>query len=117
YGFDYLRHNMVLFKEQMEQRPLNFAIVDEVHSILVDEVRTPLIISGQAAKSTELYMMADRFVSRLQETEDYTIDVKLRSTMMTEAGVEKAEKAFNIENLFDHANVTLNHHIQQALKA
>jgi len=117
FGFDYLRDNMVLYKEQMVQRPLNFAIVDEVDSILVDEARTPLIISGQAAKSTDLYYSADRLVSRLKETEDYTIDIKLRSVTMTEVGVEKAERAFGIENLFDHANVTLNHHITQALKA
>lgn len=117
FGFDYLRDNMVLYKEQMVQRPLYFAIIDEVDSILIDEARTPLIISGQAAKSTELYFAADRFVSRLKGEEDYTVDVKLRSVTMTEAGVEKAEKAFGIENLFDHANVLLNHHIQQALKA
>ncbi|KRE44487.1 preprotein translocase subunit SecA [Paenibacillus sp. Soil522] len=117
FGFDYLRDNMVLYKEQMVQRPLYFAIIDEVDSILVDEARTPLIISGQAAKSTELYFAADRFISRLKPEEDFTIDIKLRSVMLTESGVEKTEKAFQIENLFDHANVTLNHHIQQALKA
>ncbi|MFC4777801.1 preprotein translocase subunit SecA [Paenibacillus sp. GCM10023252] len=117
FGFDYLRDNMVLYKEQMVQRPLYFAIIDEVDSILVDEARTPLIISGQAAKSTELYYAADRFISRLQDEEDYIIDVKLRSVTLTESGVEKAEKAFAIENLFDHANVLLNHHINQALKA
>ncbi|GMK48687.1 preprotein translocase subunit SecA [Paenibacillus glycanilyticus] len=117
FGFDYLRDNMVLYKEQMVQRPLYYAIIDEVDSILVDEARTPLIISGQAQKSTELYYAADRFVSRLKEEEDYTVDIKLRNVTLTEAGVEKAEKAFGIENLFDHANVTLNHHVQQALKA
>lgn len=117
FGFDYLRDNMVLYKEQMVQRPLYFSIIDEVDSILVDEARTPLIISGQAAKSTDLYYSADRFLSRLKVEEDYTIDVKLRNVMLTEEGVEKAEKAFHIENLFDHENVTLNHHIQQALKA
>ncbi|MCR2806708.1 preprotein translocase subunit SecA [Paenibacillus soyae] len=117
FGFDYLRDNMVLYKEQMVQRPLYFSIIDEVDSILVDEARTPLIISGQAAKSTELYHAADRFVSRLKEEEDYTVDVKLRNVLMTEAGVEKAERAFGIENLYDHANVLINHHIQQALKA
>jgi preprotein translocase, SecA subunit len=117
FGFDYLRDNMVLYKEQMVQRPLYYAIIDEVDSILVDEARTPLIISGQAQKSTELYFAADRFVSRLKQEEDYTVDIKLRNVTLTEAGVEKAEKAFGIENLFDHANVTLNHHVQQALKA
>ncbi|SFL89866.1 preprotein translocase subunit SecA [Paenibacillus sp. 1_12] len=117
FGFDYLRDNMVLYKEQMVQRPLYFAVIDEVDSILVDEARTPLIISGQAAKSTDMYYMADRFVSRLKDEEDYIIDVKMRSVALTEAGVTKAEETFNIENLFDHANVTINHHITQALKA
>jgi preprotein translocase subunit SecA len=117
FGFDYLRDNMVLYKEQMVQRPLNYAIIDEVDSILIDEARTPLIISGQAAKSTELYYAADRFVRKLKEEEDYTIDLKMRSVTLTESGVEKAEREFHIDNLFDHANVTLNHHVQQALKA
>ncbi|MCR8632399.1 preprotein translocase subunit SecA [Paenibacillus radicis (ex Xue et al. 2023)] len=117
FGFDYLRDNMVMYKEQMVQRPLYFAVIDEVDSILVDEARTPLIISGQAAKSTDMYYQADRFVSRLKDEEDYTIDIKMRSTTLTEAGVTKAEEAFGIENLFDHANVTINHHITQALKA
>jgi len=117
FGFDYLRDNMVLYKEQMVQRPLYYAIIDEVDSILVDEARTPLIISGQAAKSTELYFAANRLVTRFNLDEDFTIDIKLRNVMLTEAGVEKAERAFGIENLFDHANVTINHHIQQALKA
>jgi len=117
YGFDYLRDNMVLYKEQMVQRPLYFAVIDEVDSILVDEARTPLIISGQAAKSTDLYYAADRFVARLNDEEDYTVDIKVKSVALTEAGVAKAEKAFGIENLFDHQNVTLNHHITQALKA
>jgi preprotein translocase subunit SecA len=117
FGFDYLRDNMVLYKEQMVQRPLYFAIIDEVDSILVDEARTPLIISGQAAKSTELYYSADRFVKVLRNEEDYTVDVKLKTVALTEQGVAKAEKAFHIENLFDHGNVTLNHHVTQALKA
>src|SRR5690606_22803726 len=117
FGFDYLRDNMVLYKEQMVQRPLYYAIIDEVDSILVDEARTPLIISGQAAKSTELYFAANRLVTRFKQEEDFTIDIKLRNIILTEAGVEKAERAFGIENLFDHANVTINHHIQQALKA
>ncbi|WP_028543971.1 preprotein translocase subunit SecA [Paenibacillus taiwanensis] len=116
FGFDYLRDNMVLYKEQMVQRPLSYAIIDEVDSILVDEARTPLIISGQAAKSTDMYFSADRFISRLSE-EDYTVDVKTRQVALSEAGVAKAEKAFNVENLFDVKNVTLNHHIQQALRA
>jgi preprotein translocase subunit SecA len=117
FGFDYLRDNMVLYKEQIVQRPLHYAIIDEVDSILIDEARTPLIISGQAMKSTELYYAADRFVRKLKEGEDYTVDLKMRTVTLTEAGVEKAEREFRIENLYDHANVTLNHHIQQALKA
>ncbi len=117
FGFDYLRDNMVLYKEQMVQRPLYFCIIDEVDSILVDEARTPLIISGQAEKSTELYYAADRFVKRLVAEEDYTVDIKVKSVALTEKGAAKAEKAFGIENLYDHANVTLNHHIVQALKA
>lgn len=117
FGFDYLRDNMVLYKEQMVQRPLHFAVIDEVDSILIDEARTPLIISGQAAKSTDLYYAADRFVSRLTPEEDYTVDIKVRAVNLTEAGVAKAEKTFGIENLYDHANIVLNHHISQALKA
>lgn len=117
FGFDYLRDNMVLYKEQMVQRPLYYAIVDEVDSILVDEARTPLIISGQAAKSTDLYVSANRFVRTLREETDYNVDIKLKSVTLTEAGVAKAESYFNIENLFDHANVTINHHVTQALKA
>jgi preprotein translocase subunit SecA len=117
FGFDYLRDNMVLYKEQMVQRPLNYAIIDEVDSILVDEARTPLIISGQAQKSTELYYAADRLVSRLTDVEDFTVDVKMRSVALTEDGVTKVERALNIENLFAHDNVTLNHHVNQALRA
>ncbi|MCJ8012743.1 preprotein translocase subunit SecA [Paenibacillus sp. KQZ6P-2] len=117
FGFDYLRDNMVLYKEQMVQRPLYFCTIDEVDSILVDEARTPLIISGQAQKSTQLYYVADRFVKQLQVEEDYTVDIKVKSVALTEKGVAKAERAFGIENLYDHAHVTLNHHIVQALKA
>ena len=117
FGFDYLRDNMVLYKEQIVQRPLHFALIDEVDSILIDEARTPLIISGQAAKSTELYFAADRFVKKLVAEEDYTIDIKVKSVALTEQGVAKAERAFGIENLYDHSNVLINHHITQALKA
>lgn len=117
FGFDYLRDNMVLYKEQMVQRPLYFCIIDEVDSILIDEARTPLIISGQAQKSTELYYAADRFVKRLVKDEDYTVDIKVKAVALTEAGVAKAERAFGIDNLYDQANITLNHHIVQALKA
>lgn len=117
FGFDYLRDNMVLYKEQMVQRPLQFCIIDEVDSILIDEARTPLIISGQAQKSTELYFAADRFVKTLAIEEDYTVDVKVKSVALTENGVSKAENFFGLDNLYDQANVTINHHVVQALKA
>lgn len=116
-GFDYLRDNMVLYREQMAQRPLNFAVIDEVDSILVDEARTPLIISGQAAKSTKLYIQANGFVRQLKQDEDFTYDVKTKAVQLTEDGMTKAEKAFGIDNLFDISHVALNHHINQALKA
>ena len=117
FGFDYLRDNMVLYKEQMVQRPLHYAIIDEVDSILIDEARTPLIISGSAKKSASLYITADTFVRTLKLDEDYTYDVKTKGVQLTEEGIEKAERAFKIENLFDLANVQLVHHIDQALKA
>ncbi|KJD44820.1 preprotein translocase subunit SecA [Paenibacillus terrae] len=117
FGFDYLRDNMVLYKEQMVQRPLYFCIIDEVDSILVDEARTPLIISGQAQKSTDLYFAADRFVKSLNVEEDYTLDIKVKSVALTENGVSKAENFFGLENLYDQESVTINHHIVQALKA
>ncbi|MGC4376824.1 preprotein translocase subunit SecA [Fictibacillus sp. Mic-4] len=116
-GFDYLRDNMVVYKEQMVQRPLNYAIVDEVDSILIDEARTPLIISGSAQKSTELYTMANVFVRTLNKETDYTIDEKTKNVQLTEEGMSKAENFFSIDNLYDYAHVTLNHHINQALKA
>ncbi len=117
FGFDYLRDNMVLYKEQMVQRPLHFCIIDEVDSILIDEARTPLIISGQAQKSTELYFAADRFVKSLKAEDDYSVDIKVKSVALTEAGVEKAENFFGLENRYDNKNVTINHHVVQALKA
>lgn len=137
FGFDYLRDNMVIYKEEMVQRELNFAIVDEVDSILVDEARTPLIISGQGAESTDLYMRADMFVKKLTyrlieesertsdpfdrefkvETVDYLVDEKAKSASLTDIGVEKAEKYFNIENLADPSNMEIAHNIKQALKA
>lgn len=117
YGFDYLRDNMVLYKEEMVQRPLNYAIVDEVDSILIDEARTPLIISGNAEKSTVLYTQANQFARLLKEEEDYTVDLKTKSVQLTEEGMTKAERFFNIQNLFDYSNVALNHHVHQALKA
>ncbi|GEN36032.1 MULTISPECIES: preprotein translocase subunit SecA [Aneurinibacillus] len=117
FGFDYLRDNMVLYKEQMVQRPLHYCIVDEVDSILIDEARTPLIISGEAEKSTELYYVAARFVTRLKEEEHYTIDIKANSVALTEKGVAEVERAFNIDNLYDTEHILLNHHINIALKA
>ncbi|MES5891615.1 MULTISPECIES: preprotein translocase subunit SecA [Bacillus cereus group] len=116
-GFDYLRDNMVLYREQCVQRPLNFAIIDEVDSILVDEARTPLIISGQAQKSAELYMFANAFVRTLENEKEYSFDVKTKNVMLTEDGITKAEKAFHIDNLFDLKHVALLHHINQALRA
>ncbi|MFD2045000.1 preprotein translocase subunit SecA [Ornithinibacillus salinisoli] len=117
FGFDYLRDNMVLYKEQMVQRPLNFAIIDEVDSILIDEARTPLIISGSAQKSASLYQQANSFVITLKHEEDYTYDEKTKGVQLTEEGINKAERYFNIENLFDLTHVSLTHHINQALKA
>ena len=132
-GFDYLRDNMALYKENMVQRGHVFAIVDEVDSILIDEARTPLIISGQGDESTDLYRQADDFVSRLkkvvyasvdekqEESEDldadYVVDEKSRTATLTAHGVAKAERAFGLENLADIENATLSHHINQALKA
>ncbi len=116
-GFDYLRDNMVIRQEELVQRGHAFAIVDEVDSILIDEARTPLIISGQGEKANELYTEADRFVGRLRRDEDYTVEEKERSVLLTEQGTAKAESAFKVENLADIANNELNHHIHQALKA
>ena len=132
-GFDYLRDNMALYKENMVQRGHAFAIVDEVDSILIDEARTPLIISGQGDESTDLYRQADDFVSRLkkvvyasvdekeEESEDldadYVVDEKAKTATLTARGIAKAERAFNLENLADIENATLSHHINQALKA
>ncbi|MBU9722265.1 MULTISPECIES: preprotein translocase subunit SecA [Bacillaceae] len=117
FGFDYLRDNMVIYKKDMVQRPLHYAIVDEVDSILIDEARTPLIISGSAERSTQLYTAANSFVRMLKEEEDFTYDEKTKNVQLTDEGVSKAEKAFNIENLFNSEHVQLNHHINQALKA
>ncbi len=132
FGFDYLRDNMVIYKEQMVQRGHNFAVVDEVDSILVDEARTPLIISGPGDKSTEIYTLADRFVKSLkkkvvveedtkeftdEEDADYIVDEKAKSATLTAQGVKKVERAFGIENLSDPDNLALSHHINQALKA
>lgn len=117
FGFDYLRDNMVLYKEQMVQRPLNYAIVDEVDSILIDEARTPLIISGQAEESTEIYYRFARLIPRLSEGEDYTVDEKAHSVMPTEQGIKRAETILGVENLYDEENMELLHHLQQGLKA
>ena len=131
-GFDYLRDNMVIYKQNMVQRGHAFAIVDEVDSILIDEARTPLIISGAGENSTQLYSIVDKFVRTLtsqkfkelddkEENEvldaDYIIDEKAKTVTLTQRGIEKAEKAFNIENLSDPENMTLSHHINQAMRA
>ncbi len=116
-GFDYLRDNLKSRVEQMVQRPLNFAIVDEVDSILIDEARTPLIISGKGGESSEKYITANRFVKNLKLDEDFTIDIKEKSVQITESGAKKAEKFFNLTSFSDIENASLSHHIQQALKA
>ncbi|VYU21504.1 preprotein translocase subunit SecA [Clostridium tertium] len=117
FGFDYLRDNMVIYKEEKVQRKLNFAVVDEVDSILIDEARTPLIISGAGEKSTKFYNVADNFVKQLLADEDYTIDEKANSVMLTDSGVAKAERAFGIDNYADADHLELQHYITQALKA
>ncbi|KUJ89699.1 MAG: preprotein translocase subunit SecA [Thermoanaerobacter thermocopriae] len=117
FGFDYLRDNMVIYKEDMVQRGLNYAIVDEVDSILIDEARTPLIISGIGEKSTDMYKLADRFVRTLRKDEDYVVDEKAKAVSLTEKGIVKAEKFFGIKNLADIENMEISHHINQALKA
>ena len=116
-GFDYLRDNMVVYKRQMVQRPLYFAVVDEVDSILIDEARTPLIISNQAEQSTALYQRADYFAKSLKEEEDYVIDVSSKTIALTESGIEKAEDVFHVKNLYDMENGRLIHHIDTALRA
>ena len=117
FGFDYLRDNMVIYKEERVQRKLNFCIVDEVDSILIDEARTPLIISGAGEKSTEFYKVADYFVKTLRAEEDYTIDEEANAVMLTDSGVEKAERAFKLGNYADAENMSLQHFVTQALKA
>ncbi|MBH8600303.1 preprotein translocase subunit SecA [Thermoactinomyces sp. CICC 23799] len=117
FGFDYLRDNMVMYPEQLTQRELHYAIIDEVDSILIDEARTPLIISGQANKATDLYYTADKVVRRLKPEEDFTVDIKTKQVTLTEDGVKKVENFLGIDNLYDMKHIMLNHHIQQALKA
>jgi len=116
-GFDYLRDNMVVTKEDRVQRPLNFCIIDEVDSILIDEARTPLIISGGQMQSQNLYLDANRAVQKLKEDEDYTVDAKTKSVSLTEEGSKKVEKILNIKNLYDIDNSVMVHHLSQALKA
>ena len=117
FGFDYLRDNMVMHEHNMVQRPLNFAIVDEVDSILIDEARTPLIISGPAAKAKDLYTPMVGVVRQLKNEEDYTFDEKLKTVALTEEGTKHVERLLGIDNLTDEANVELAHHVNQALKA
>ena len=117
FGFDYLRDNMKFYKEQLVQRDLNFAIVDEVDSILIDEARTPLIISGPGEKSTSLYAQINGIIPRLVKEQDFTIDEKAKTVTLTDEGVVRCEEILNLDNLFDPANITLQHHILQALKA
>lgn len=116
-GFDYLRDNMVVYKEDMVQRPLNFVIVDEVDSILIDEARTPLIISGQTTGTTTLYTRTDRFAKTLTEDEDFKIDLESKTVSLTEDGIRKGEKYFGLKNLYDPDNMALNHHLDNALRA
>jgi len=117
FGFDYLRDNMAHHPDQLVQRELNYAIVDEVDSILIDEARTPLIISGQAEKSTDLYYTFARIVPRLVRETDYNVDEKAHTVAVTESGVAKVEKMIGVENLYDDKNIELTHHLNQALKA
>ena len=116
-GFDYLRDHMVIYKERMVQRPLNFAIIDEVDSILIDEARTPLIISGGAKQTGNLYKQADILVKSLNKDDDYEIDEKAKHIHFTDKGIERAQRFFNIPNLFDVQYVSLLHHLQNALRA
>ena len=135
FGFDYLRDNMVIYKNQLVQRGLNYAIVDEIDSILIDEARTPLIISGRANESSDLYKRADNFVKKLEakviveedvkdfeqaednEKYDYIVDLKAKSASLTQKGIKKAEEFFNLENFNDLENSTIVHHVNQALRA
>jgi len=117
FGFDYLRDNMKTSPDRMVQRGLNYGIVDEVDSILIDEARTPLIISGAAEQSADLYVKVDRLIPRLKREVDYTVDEKAHSSMLTDDGVEQMEKLLGVDNLFEATNIQLVHHVQQALRA
>lgn len=116
-GFDYLRDNMAVYQEDQVQRGLNYAIVDEVDSILIDEARTPLIISGPGTGTSKLYQQTDRFVKKLKNEEDYKIDLESKTVALTDQGIQKAEKYFNLKNLYDPDNTALTHHLDQALRA
>ena len=116
-GFDYLRDNMVVYREDMVQRPLNFAIIDEVDSILIDEARTPLIISGQSEGTTGMYKRADRFAKTLTKDEDYKVDLESKTVALLDEGIRKSEKYFGLENLYDTDNTALNHYLDEALRA
>ena len=116
-GFDYLRDNMVIYKEQLVQRDLHYCIIDEIDSVLIDEARTPLIISGPGQKSTDAYYTVAKLVPQLKKEEDYTIDEKQKTVAPTEAGVAKMEKLLHVENLYDAENLELNHLFTQALRA
>ena len=117
FGFDYLRDNMVTYEEELVQRDLNYAIVDEVDSILIDEARTPLIISGQGTESTDMYKKANQFVLTLTKNDDYTVEEKDQEVSLTDAGIKKAEAYFHVDNYGDPENMEISHHVQQALKA
>lgn len=116
-GFDYLRDNMAVYKEDQVQRGLNYALVDEVDSILIDEARTPLIISGPGTGTSKLYKQTDRFVKQLKNEVDYKIDLESKTVSLTDEGIKKAEKYFNLKNLYDPENTALTHHLDQALRA
>ncbi|MCD7119435.1 preprotein translocase subunit SecA [Limosilactobacillus agrestis] len=116
-GFDYLRDNMAVYKEDQVQRGLNYALVDEVDSILIDEARTPLIISGPGTGTSKLYKQTDRFVKQLKKDVDYKIDLESKTVSLTDEGIKKAEKYFNLRNLYDPENTALTHHLDQALRA
>ena len=116
-GFDYLRDNMAVYKEDQVQRGLNYCIVDEVDSILIDEARTPLIISGPGTGTSKLYKQTDKFVKQLKKDDDYKIDLESKTVSLTDEGIKKAEKYFNLENLYNPENTALTHHLDQALRA
>ncbi|MBB1122538.1 preprotein translocase subunit SecA [Limosilactobacillus albertensis] len=116
-GFDYLRDNMAVYKEDQVQRGLNYALVDEVDSILIDEARTPLIISGPGTGTSKLYKQTDRFVKQLKKDVDYKVDLESKTVSLTDEGIKKAEKYFNLRNLYDPENTALTHHLDQALRA